>query len=141
MRINFYRLSCLIIVSVFLASAAFAADTSKEIDKGLTLAYKGMERRENLLAIKFIVFSNKDTVIEIYPYDSALFDSNGAKLKGNAAWIGGEHIHKREIIADVPTAVELHFYKSDYKETALYPRLDMKINNKIVQWRDLPFNP
>ena len=54
-------------------------------------------------------------------------------------WIGDTAGNSREIIAGVPTKVMLRYdVNSDYKITKTYPKVVLTINNKTIEFRNVP---
>ena len=140
------RMGLLALVSLFfvvLCSLPARADLpSKSIEGGITVQFKSIIKEGVELYVTYVVVSQNDTKIEVKASESPVFDSAGNKMtkSGNNIWIGNTRIGgSREIIAGVPTKVVLDYtVNSDYKVTKTYPKVIFVINNKTLEFRDVP---
>ena len=140
------RMGLLALVSLFcvvLCSLPARADLpSKSIEGGITVQFKSIIQESTRLYVTYVVVSQNDTKIEIKPDGySPIFDSAGNKMAYGASgpWIGDTAGNSREIIAGVPTKVMLRYdVNSDYKITKTYPKVVLTINNKTIEFRNVP---
>lgn len=139
------RMGLLALVSLFfvvLCSLPARADLpSKSIEGGITVQLKSITQEKDALYVTYIVVSQNDTTIRVSSGESPIFDSAGNKIitYGHLIWIGDTHTWSREIIAGVPTKVVIGYpVNRDYKMTKTYPKVVLTINNKTIEFRNVP---
>lgn len=139
------RMGLLALVSLFfvvLCSLPARADLpSKSIEGGITVQFKSITQEKDRLYVTYVVVSQNDTKIKVDASGSPIFDSAGNKMTTDSGWVrvGDTGTTSREIIAGVPTKVVLRYgVDSDYKITKTYPKVVLTINNKTVEFRNVP---
>ena len=137
----------LALVSLFfvvLCSLPARADLpSKSIEGGITVQFKSITQEKGWLYATYVVVSQNDTKIEVNAYESPIFDSAGNKMTSynynSHIRIGATAGNSREIIAGVPTKVVIGYpVNNDYKITKTYPKVIFVINNKTIEFRNVP---